>query len=37
MMTGLILFPCCAVLWVFICDHLGLVRDEPLIKYSDTL
>jgi len=33
MMTGLILFPCSAILWLLICDHFGLVHDEPLIKY----
>jgi len=30
MMSALAIFPCCAVLWLLICDHLGHVQDEPL-------
>ena len=28
-MTAMLIFPMCAVLWLLICDRLGLVTDEP--------
>lgn len=31
MMTALLLFPCCAILWLIVCDWLGLVQDELII------
>lgn len=31
MLTELLIFPCCAILWLLICERLGLVIDEPLI------
>ena len=30
-MTGLLIFPCCAILWLIICDWLGWVQDEPQV------
>ena len=31
-MTALLIFPCCAALWLLICDRLGLVEDETLME-----
>lgn len=31
-LIALLAFPCCAILWLVLCDRLGMVRDEPLIK-----
>jgi len=28
-MTALLIFPCCAVLWLVVCDWLRWVQDEP--------
>jgi hypothetical protein len=28
-MTALLIFPCCAILWLLIGDWLGLVEDQP--------
>lgn len=28
-MTALLIFPCCAVLWLVVCDWMGWVQDEP--------
>jgi hypothetical protein len=28
-MTALLIFPCCAILWLIVNEWLGLVRDEP--------
>lgn len=33
MLTALLVFPCGAVLWLMICDRLGLVADQPIINY----
>jgi hypothetical protein len=30
-LIALLAFPCCAILWLLLCDRLGMVRDEPLI------
>ena len=30
MMSALLIFPCCAFLWLVACDWLGWVQDEPL-------
>lgn len=29
MIAALLIFPCCAILWLYVCDWLGLVEDEP--------
>lgn len=36
-LAALLAFPCLAVLWLFLCDRLGMVRDEPLIERRETL
>ncbi len=30
MMSALAIFPCCAILWLMICDHYGQIVDQPL-------
>lgn len=30
MLVTLLLFPACAVLWMLLCNRLGLVEDQPL-------
>jgi hypothetical protein len=32
MLSVLTFFPCSAILWLLICDYLGIVRDEPPIR-----
>lgn len=32
MLLALLVFPGIAMLWLLLCDRLGLVRDEPLIE-----
>ena len=27
-MTALLIFPCCAVLWLLVCDWAGWIKDE---------
>lgn len=29
MMTALLIFPCAAILWLFLCDAFGAVEDMP--------
>jgi hypothetical protein len=35
MLTALLIFPCCAILWLLVCDRLGLVTDEPPLIDGD--
>ena len=28
-MTALLIFPCCAVIWLLVCDWAGWVQDQP--------
>lgn len=29
MLSALVIFPCLAILWLMLCEHFGLVRDQP--------
>lgn len=31
-MTTLLIFPCAAILWLLLCDHLDLVHDMPPVR-----
>lgn len=31
MLTLLLLFPCLAIIWMLVCNALGLVEDQPLM------
>ncbi len=33
--TALLIFPCVAILWLMLCERLGMVKDEPPVKYLE--